>query len=145
MNVTSRRASRAGSWAALAGALFCCAGGWAAAEVPAFRQGMWEYESTVGEKKFAAKECIDPTKELRQRDSTLEKIGCKVSSSAQAPSYTTIAQCTVKLPSGFASWSTTSILTAESDTAYRLETHTLRDGRTRDEVVNAHRVADCRP
>jgi hypothetical protein len=145
MNATLRRASRANPRVALLAALLCWSGGRAAAEVPEFRQGVWEYESTVGEKKFAAKECIDPTRELRQRDTTLEKIGCKLSSSTQARTYTTIAQCTVKLPSGFASWTTTSILTAESDSAYRFETHEVRNGRTRDEVITAHRVGDCQP
>jgi uncharacterized protein DUF3617 len=116
------------------------------ADVPTFRQGVWEYERTVGTSKFVAKECIDPSEEFRLQDTALGRMGCKVSPTTQSGStYTFNAECMVKLPSGVASWTTTSMLTAENDSAYRLETHTARNGRVRDEVTTARRVADCTP
>jgi hypothetical protein len=124
-------------------AMICLAGA-ARAETPVFKQGVWEYERTSGLNKYGAKECIDPSKEMKQQDSALDKMGCKRSSAQQGASiYTSTAECTVKLPSGFASWTTTSTLTVESDSAYRMETRIVRYGRTVDEVVTAHRVADC--
>jgi hypothetical protein len=116
----------------------------AQAETPVFKQGVWEFERTSGASKYVAKECIDPSQDMRQQDTILDKMGCKRSSAQSGASvYTTSAECTVKLPSGFASWTTTSTLTMESDSAYRMETRTVRYGRTLEEVTTAHRVGDC--
>jgi hypothetical protein len=91
-----------------------------------------------------AKECIDPSQDMRQQDTILDKMGCKRSSAQSGASvYTSSAECTVKLPSGFVSWTTTSTLTMESDSAYRIETRTIRYGHTLEEVTTAHRVGDC--
>jgi len=115
-----------------------------AIEVPAFRQGLWEYERSVGASKFVAKECVDPGQEMRARNASMEKIGCKLSSGAPAGSiYTYTTECVVKLPSGTASWSTNSVLTVEGESAYRLEVHNTGRSAQSDEVVIAHRVADC--
>jgi Protein of unknown function (DUF3617) len=118
-------------------------GGAAAVEMPAFRQGMWEYERSVGGSRFVAKECGDPTEDMRAQNASMEKMGCRLSPVGQSGStYTYTMQCAVKLPSGAATWSTTSVLTAESDGAYRLEVRGSARGQ-QDEVVVAHRVADC--
>jgi len=115
-----------------------------AVDVPAFRQGMWEYERSVGAAKFVAKECVDPGQEMRAHNASMEKIGCKLSSAAPSGStYTYTTECAVKLPSGAASWSTSSVLTVEGESAYRLEVHNTGRGAQSDEVVVAHRVADC--
>jgi uncharacterized protein DUF3617 len=114
-----------------------------AADIPAFRQGVWEYERSVGSSKFVARECIDPGQEMRANNASMERIGCKLSSGAPTGStYTYTTECAVKLPSGVASWSTTSVLTVEGETAYRLEIRSTGRG-AQDEVVVAHRVADC--
>ena len=115
-----------------------------AVDVPTFRQGMWEYERSFGASKFVAKECVDPGQEMRAHNASMEKMGCKLSFAAPTGStYTYTAECAVKLPSGAASWSTTSVLTAEGETAYRLEVHNTSRGAQSDEVDVAHRVADC--
>jgi hypothetical protein len=115
-----------------------------AVELPAFRQGLWEYERSVGASKFVAKECVDPGEEMRAHNASMEKIGCKLSSAAPTGSiYTYTTECAVKLPSGAASWTTISVLTAEGESAYRLEVHNTGRGAQSDEVVVAHRVADC--
>jgi Protein of unknown function (DUF3617) len=115
----------------------------AAVDIPEFRQGMWEYERSVGGSKFVAKECGDPAQNMRAHNASMEKMGCKLSPAAQSgATYTYTTHCEIKLPSGVVSWSTTSVLTAEGEGAYRLEVH--GSGRVQqDEVVVAHRVADC--
>jgi hypothetical protein len=119
---------------------------WAARadEVPLLRQGLWEYQRSVGVNKFAATECIDPSEDLRRQHAALEKMGCKLSPALRAGStYTYTADCSVKLPSGAATFSTTSVLTAESDTAYRIENRLTSQGGTTNESITAQRVADC--
>jgi hypothetical protein len=119
---------------------------WAARadEVPLLRQGLWEFQRTAGVNKFAATECIDPSEDLRRQHTALEKMGCKLSPALRAGStYTYTADCSVKLPSGVVTFSTTSVLTAESDTAYRIENRLTRQGATSNESITAQRVADC--
>jgi hypothetical protein len=71
-------------------------------------------------------------------------MGCKLSPALRAGStYSYTAECSVKLPSGVVTFSTTSVLTAESDTAYRIENRLTRQGTTSDESITAQRVADC--
>ena len=113
-------------------------------EVPLLRQGLWEYQRTAGLNKFAATECIDPSEDLRRQHTALEKMGCKLSPALRAGStYTYTADCSVKLPSGAVTFSTMSVLTAESDTAYRIENRLTNQGGTSNETITAQRVADC--
>ena len=113
-------------------------------EVPLLRQGLWEYQRTAGLNKFAATECIDPSEDLRRQHAALEKMGCKLSPALRAGStYTYTADCSVKLPSGAVTFSTVSVLTAESDTAYRIENRLTNQGGTSNETITAQRVADC--
>jgi len=113
-------------------------------EVPLLRQGLWEYQRTAGANKFAATECIDPSEDLRRQHAALEKMGCKLSPALRAgATYTYTADCSVKLPSGAVAFSTTSVLTAESDTAYRLENRLTSQSGTTNESISAQRVADC--
>ena len=113
-------------------------------EIPLLRQGLWEFQRTAGVNKFAATECIDPSEDLRRQQMALEKMGCKLSPALRAGStYTYTADCSVKLPSGVVTFSTTSVLTAESDTAYRIENRLTRQGTTSNESITAQRVADC--
>ena len=116
-----------------------------AADLPAFRPGIWEYERLVGGSKFVARECVDPTQEMRSHNASLEKLGCRFSPLSQEGStYTYSGECAMKLPSGASSWSTTSTLTVESETAYRLEVRETNQGKTSAQTVVAHRVDDCK-
>jgi len=117
-----------------------------AAEMPAFRTGIWEYERTLGSSKFVAKECGNPSQEMRSHNASLEKLGCKLSPlTQQGSTYTFTSECAIKLPSGVSSSSATSIITADSDDAYRLELRETNRGVTSEEIIVAHRVADCVP
>ena len=115
-----------------------------AQDVPAFRQGLWEYQRAADGNTYGASECLDPGEELKRQQTTLQKIGCKLSPTTHAGStWTYSADCTVKLPSGAMSFSKTSVLTADSDTAYQVETRTTGKTGTTSQVISAHRVADC--
>ena len=119
---------------------------WAALadEVPLLRQGLWEYQKTAGANKFAATECIDPSEDLRRQHAALQKMGCTLSPTLHnGSSYTYAAECSVKLPSGAVSFSTVTVLTAESDSAYRLENRMTSRSGTTNESITAQRVADC--
>jgi len=113
-------------------------------EVPLLRQGLWEFQRAAGGNKFAATECIDPSEDLRRQHTALEKMGCNVSPALRAGStYTYTADCSVKLPSGAVTFSTISVLTAESEIAYRIENRLTSQGGTSNETITAQRVADC--
>jgi hypothetical protein len=113
-------------------------------DVPLLRQGLWEYQRTAGAQKFAATECIDPSEDLRRQHAALERLGCKVAPvGREGTTYTYAADCALKLPSGVVTFTTTTVLTADSDTAYRIERRISNQGATSDESISAKRVADC--
>ncbi|HEX8010782.1 MAG TPA: DUF3617 family protein [Casimicrobiaceae bacterium] len=115
-----------------------------AEEIPAFRQGLWEYQRVAGGNRYAATECLDPGEESRRQQIALQKLGCNLSPITRAGStWTYSADCMVKLPAGPAAFSTTSVLTADSDTAYQVEIRTTDRRGTSSQVISAHRVADC--
>jgi hypothetical protein len=115
-----------------------------AEDIPAFRQGLWEYQRAAGGSKYAASECLDPGEELRRQQVALQRLGCKLSPIERAGStWTYSADCMVKLPSGAMAFSTTSALTADSDTAYQVEVRTTDRSGTTSQTITAHRVADC--
>jgi uncharacterized protein DUF3617 len=113
-------------------------------DVPSLRRGLWEYQKTAGANRYAATECIDPSEDLRRQQAALEKMGCTLSPTLHnGSSYTYSAECSVKLPSGAVTFTTVSVLTAESDSAYRLENRMTNKGSTTNESITAQRVADC--
>jgi hypothetical protein len=136
---------RLGLLLAFTGLLVAAPGAARADDVPSFRQGLWEYQRAAGTNRFAATECLDPGEERRRHQIALQKIGCKLSPTTRTGStWTYSADCAVKLPSGAMAFSTTSVLTADSDTAYQEEVRTTgKGGTTTSQVITAHRVADC--
>ena len=134
-------------WAALAFAVLTACTAWPARaddDIPLLRKGLWEYQKTAGANRFGATECIDPSEDLRRQHEALQKMGCTLSPTLRnGSSYTYAAECSVKLPSGAVSFSTVSVLTAESDSAYRLENRLTKQGGTINESITAQRVADC--
>jgi hypothetical protein len=113
-------------------------------DLPSFRQGLWEYQRAAGANRYAATECLDPGEDLRRQRTAQEKLGCRLSPPAHSgATWTYGAECAVRLPSGSAAFSTSSVLTADSDVAYQLETRTTNRGATTSETITAHRVADC--
>ena len=145
MATTSSPVTRLERGSLLLGSLLAATLAAAAAELPELRQGMWEYERTAGGNRYEAKECGDPAQAMRANNASLEKLGCRFSPvTHEGSTYTFTSECAIKLPSGVYSSRTSSVLTAESDSAYRLEVRETRQGRTTEETIVGHRVADCR-
>ena len=140
----ARREARLLALLALGSALAAVASPARADEVPLLRQGLWEYQKTAGANRYTATECIDPSEDLRRQHAALQKMGCTLSPTLQnGSSYTYSAECSVKLPSGAVTFTTVSVLTAESDSSYRLENRMTNKGSTTNESITAQRVADC--
>lgn len=121
---------------------------WARADdaVPPLRQGLWEYQRTAGTQRFAATQCIDPSEDLRRQHADLARMGCKFApAQREGATYTYAADCALKLSSGIMTYRTVSVLTAASDSAYRIENRVTDRGGTKSETITAQRVADCGP
>ena len=141
-----RLAQRGRRFVPLATAGLLAALAWAARadDIPPLRQGLWEFQRSAGANQYAAKECIDPSDDLRRQHAAWERIGCKLAPPLHSgATYTYAAECSVKLPSGAVSFSTTSVLTAESDVAYRIDNRITSRNGTTSESITAQRVADC--
>lgn len=122
-----------------------CVAAWARADdIPSLQPGLWQFQRTAGTAKFAATECIDPSEDLRQQHEAMVRMGCNVSAPLHSgTTYTYAAQCAIKLPSGAVTFSTTSVLTAQSETAYRVENTIVKQGVTTSETISGERVSDC--
>lgn len=117
----------------------------AADEIPALRPGMWEFTRTLipvsgKPQTMSDKICADPTAEMKRQNVLLTKAGCKFTPvQKKGKSYIFQAACTIQ---GVAGESTTA-MTVESDSAYRLEIETRQGKRRSRETLTARRVGDC--
>ena len=119
-----------------------------AADYPVFRQGLWEFNRTLqaqaGAKAqtVATKRCIDPTADMKRQNQMLSKQGCTFSPiTAKGNVYTFSSDCRMQ---GLAVRST-SVITAESETAYTLQvTSSGSEGASQEKLV-ARRIGDCKP
>ena len=126
-------------------ALALGAPGYAVADdLPVFRQGLWEFDRSVdgGDGKPVAlttQKCTDPTADMKKKNE--EALGtCKVSPVARSGNlYTFSAECTIL----GVSMQSKSVITATSDSAYRVDVESLQDGITTRELLSAKRVGDC--
>ena len=116
-----------------------------AEDPPAFRHGLWQFDRTVGGQKLQTKECTNPTEDMKQQNALLTKGGCKFTPSTRSGrTYTFSAECTINAPgSAPITARSTSVLTVESDTAYRVEITTTGAGTSTSETLLARRVGDC--
>lgn len=147
MNATqSPRTKRRVAWAtAIAAGLASFAPVSQAQELPPFRKGLWEFNRTVPgpsgkTREIKTKDCTNPTDDMRKQNDMLAKSGCKftpVTKSGKAYSFS--AQCVMQ---GMA-FQSKSVITAESDSAYKVDVESLQGGaKTREQLV-ARRVGDC--
>jgi hypothetical protein len=110
-------------------------------DLPALRQGMWKFTRTVGGKTIESNRCTSPTDDMKRQNATLQKAGCTFSPIRKAGNtFTFDANCT--LPGGMTS-RTTSVLTYESDSAYRLDVTGTVGGEPTKETLVARRTGDC--
>jgi len=114
-------------------------------EPPAFRQGLWQFDRTVGGQKLQTRECTSPTEELKRQNALLSKGGCKLTPTQRSgDAYTFTAECTINTPnSASVSARSTSVMTVDGDSAYQVEITTTGAGTSTRELLIARRIGDC--
>jgi hypothetical protein len=113
---------------------------------PQFRQGLWEFDRAAGAQRMHKAECTSPTDDMKRQNETIAKGGgCKFSPPVRAgATYTFSADCTMSGPGGPVSFRSTSVMTAESDSAYRIEVTTTGGALPPvKETLTARRIGDC--
>lgn len=114
-------------------------------ELPTLRQGLWEFQRNVGPKKVESTRCLSPTEDMKRQNAMLERNGCEFSPVKQVGNtYTFGASCPMKTPGGEIRSTSTSVLTVDGDSSYRLEVHGSLDGESTSEKLVARRVGDCK-
>jgi len=120
----------------------------AAEELPAFRQGMWEFDRTVEgmdpsgkPQTFKVEKCTSPSDDMKQQDAMLRQMGCTFSAITRTGNaYTFEATCNVQGQSSHSK----STLTAESDSAYTIAVESQQAGMKTHEKLIARRTGDCK-
>jgi len=129
--------------ALLVSTLLC--GAAVADDLPALRQGLWNFQRTVNGKKIESTKCTSPTEDMKKMSAKLVKSGCRLSPVKKSGNvYTYTADCSMKMPTGATLNSrSTSVLTVESDSSYRLEVDAVTNGKASKERMVAKRIGDC--
>jgi len=120
-----------------------------AEDLPTFKPGMWEFKRTVegegaGDKpmKLENKECTDPTAEMKKMNDKLAKQGCKFTPISRSGStYSLSSDCQIQ---GM-QFQSRSVITVESDSAYRVDVSSTGAGASTKELLIAKRVGECQP
>ena len=118
-------------------------------EPPKFRQGLWEFDRTApGGQKMHKTQCTNPTEDMKRQNEMIEKGGgCKISPMQHSGNtYTFSADCNMTSPQGgLVSFRSTSVMTVESDSAYKIDVTTsgARPGPVGKEQLTARRIGDC--
>jgi hypothetical protein len=122
------------------------AGAARAEELPKFRQGLWEFERTAAGQKMHTTQCTAPNEDMKRQNEMIEKRGgCKMSPlQHKGNTYTFSADCSMSTPQGPVAFKSTSVMTVESDSAYKIEVSTSGGpGPAGKELLTARRVGDC--
>lgn len=114
-------------------------------EPPALRPGLWQFERTLGSQKLQAQECVNPIEGMKRQNAQLEIAGCKSSPGQRAGNtYTFSTDCSIKPASGEpVRVHSTSVMTVENDSAYKVEITTTGAGTSTQELLLARRLGDC--
>ena len=117
----------------------------AADELPKFRTGLWEFKRSVdgGDGKpvtLANQKCTNPTDDMKKKTESAAQSGCQVSPMSKSGNlYTFTFKCTIQ----GVSLQSKSVITAESDTAYKVDAETKTGGKTTRELLNARWISSC--
>jgi hypothetical protein len=114
-------------------------------ELPALRQGLWNFQRTVAGKKIETTECTSPTEDMKKMNATLEKSGCRFSPMKKSGNvFTYTADCSMKMPTGATMSSrSTSVMTVAGESSYKIDIDTVTNGQASKEQLVAKRVGDC--
>ena len=118
-----------------------------AGDPPTLRKGMWEFNRTVegqgaGGKPITLtnKKCADPSADMKRMKESLSKQGCKFTApTINANTYTVSSECKIQgVPV-----QSQSVVTIESDSAYRVQVTSGGGDRSTKELLIAKRVGEC--
>ena len=126
--------------------LFAVANAAWAEELPNLRQGLWQFERSAAGQKMHTTQCTSPSQDMKRQNEMIEKRGgCKMSPLKRSGNtFTFSADCTLSAPQGPVSFRSTSVMTVESDSAYKIEVTTSDAlGPTGKELLTARRIGDC--
>jgi hypothetical protein len=115
-------------------------------ELPNLRPGLWQFERSAAGQKMHTTQCTSPNQDMKRQNEMIEKRGgCKMSPLKRSGNtYTFSADCTLSSPQGPVTFRSTSAMTVESDSAYKIEVTTSDAlGPTGKELLTARRIGDC--
>ena len=117
----------------------------AADELPAFRSGLWEFKRSVdgGDGRPATltnQKCTNPTEDMQKKTESMIAAGCKPTPVAQSGNlYSFSFKCKLQ---GVDIQSKT-LITYESDSAYKVDAESKQGGKTTREQLDARRIGNC--
>ena len=128
----------------LAASVVASAAAVGAEDLPQFRPGLWQFTRTIEELKQGTKpppmnlqECADPTASLKKHK---ESPGCTFSPmTRRGESYSFTADCQTER----GRLRSKSVITVESDSAYRLRVESQAGEQQVTEVLVARRIGEC--
>jgi hypothetical protein len=116
-----------------------------AGDWPVFRPGMWNFVRTIesgtgGARSIANKKCSDPMHDMKVQHEMGAKAGCTVSPVVKSGNaYTFVTTCKVQGQP----LESRSVMTVESDSAYRIRVDSNAGPRGAKEMLVATRSGDC--
>jgi Protein of unknown function (DUF3617) len=118
----------------------------AAEQLPAFKPGLWEFKRSVesGDGQPATltnQKCTSPTDDMNKKTVAMAESGCQPSPVSRSGNFYTFSlKCTIQgVPI-----ESTSVITFESDSAYKVDVESKQGDKTTREQLSARRVGECR-
>jgi hypothetical protein len=117
----------------------------AADELPSFRAGLWEFRRSVdgGDGKPAtltSQKCTNPTVDMQKKTESMMAAGCKPTPvSKRGNLYSFSLKCKLQ----GVDVQTKSLITFESDSAYKVDAESKQGSRTTREQLDARRIGNC--
>ena len=114
-------------------------------ELPVFRAGLWEFKRSVdgGDGKpvtLTNQKCTNPTEDMKKKTESMAQSGCQLTPVSKSGNmYTFSVKCTIQ----DVSLQSKSVITAESDTAYKVDAETRTGGKTTRELLAARWISSC--
>ena len=119
-----------------------------AAELPAFQPGLWEYQRTVltaadpKPQKSSIRKCSDPSSEIKQRMSELQRKGCQFSPLlTRGKQYLSTWRC----PVSSGALIDRNVVTVHSDVSYQDDNEVHAGEHMSRSTVVANRLGECPP
>jgi len=117
----------------------------AADELPVFRAGLWEFKRSVdgGDGKPATltnQKCTNPTEDMQKKTESMMTAGCKSTPVSKSGNlYTFSLQCKIQ----GVDIQSRSVITVESDSAYKVDAESKQGSKTTREQLTARRIGNC--